>query len=47
MSHRLEQVALALPIEVGGVTLYKTHDGKAHASSLYSMLLSGVISLYQ
>ena len=34
MSHRLEHVVLALPMEVGGVTLYKTYDGKAHASSL-------------
>ena len=46
MSHSQEQVILALSMGVGGVTPHYTHAGKAHASFRYSILKSGVISLY-
>ena len=38
---------LALSIGVDGEIPDKTHDGKAHSSSWYTMLYSGVIGLYE
>ena len=32
---------------VGGVTAHSNNECKSHASSMYSILLSGVISLYE
>ena len=38
MSHSQEHVIFALSMGVGGVTQHKTNDGKAQASSWYSIL---------
>ena len=38
MSHSQEQVILALPMGVGGVTPHQTHAGKAHAPFWYRKL---------
>ena len=42
LSHSLEQEILALSMREDGITPHQTHDSKAHASSWYTMFLSGV-----